>query len=192
VGNGTNNDGPTNVIIDAGNGPGRYNDWPNGWGGGLSTWDICGASTYMSGYATRSDKRYKRDINEFGSDVLTNFMKIRPVQYYINTETLKVDDPERLRFGFIANEIEQIFPNLVINAGLPDSIARGLEYDGFIPLLVKVVQEQQKQIEQLKVTNESLKKENAELKMSLQQQNNLLLSEIQKLKAHIGMGEAKK
>ncbi len=53
-------------------------------------------------------------------------------------------------------------------------------------MLINAIKEQQEQIE-------SLKKENAELKMSLQQQLNLLLSEIQKLKAiGIGTEEAKK
>ncbi len=157
-GDGTSQDGPTNVIIEAGNGAGRYNDWPNGWGGGISTWDICGASTFMTGYGTRSDRKYKRNIQILPSDeLLEKFMKIEPVQYYINQETLKTDDPDRLRFGFIANDIEKLFPNLVINAGMPGHVARGLEYDGFIPILVKVVQEQQKRIELLEQELKSLR-----------------------------------
>jgi hypothetical protein len=91
------------------------------------------------------------------------FMALEPVQYYINTEELKVDDPDRLRFGFIANDVEKIFPNLVINAGLPANIKRGLEYDGFIPILVKIVQEQQAIIESQKNEIEQLKKKSTEL-----------------------------
>jgi hypothetical protein len=160
-GNGTNNDGPTNVIIEAGFGSGRYYDWPNGWGGGLSTWDICGAATFMTVYSTRSDRSYKKNIKELTFEELKDkFMALKPVQYYINTKELKVDDPDRLRFGFIANDVEKIFPNLVINAGLPENIKRGLEYDGIIPILVKIVQEQQKKIEYLERKIEALESHN--------------------------------
>lgn len=84
-------------------------------------------------------------------------MQLRPVSYYIDTTAIRVDDPERLRFGFIANEVEELFPNLVINAGLSPEIPRGLEYDGFIPLIVKMVQEQQKAIEALQQENRQLR-----------------------------------
>ncbi|MCX8113361.1 MAG: tail fiber domain-containing protein [Bacteroidia bacterium] len=159
LGNGVSNDEPTTAII-AGGISGRYNDWPNGWGGGLSTWDIVGSGCYFTTYIGRSDRRYKRSIASIeGKDIRQRFMQLRPVSYYIDTTIAKVDDPERLRFGFIANEVEELFPNLVINAGLPPEIPRGLEYDGFIPLLVKMVQEQQKAIEALREENRQLRQE---------------------------------
>jgi len=90
-------------------------------------------------------------------------MRLRPVQYYLRAEEKLADDPERLRFGFIANEVEALFPNLVINAGLPDTVARGLEYDGFIPILVKVVQEQERRIGVLERENAALRARLSEL-----------------------------
>ncbi|MCS7161856.1 MAG: tail fiber domain-containing protein, partial [Bacteroidia bacterium] len=149
-GNGSTSDLPTTAIITDISGS-RYNDWPNGWGGGLSTWDIVCASIRLSGTSTRSDRKYKRDIKSLSTaELLPRFMALRPVSYYYRSDIKVCDDPERLRFGFIANEVEELFPNLVDNAGLPDSIARGLEYDGFIPILVSVVQAQQRELEALR------------------------------------------
>ncbi|MEN2993671.1 MAG: tail fiber domain-containing protein [Bacteroidia bacterium] len=168
AGNGQSNDAPTTAII-TGGANGRYNDWPNGWAGGLSTWDIVGASCYFLNYITRSDKRYKRAITPLeGRDIQQRFMQLRPVSYYLDTTRIKVDDPDRLRFGFIANEVEALFPNLVVNAGLSPEVPRGLEYDGFIPLLVKMVQEQQKAIEALQAENHSLREKYEELRARLE------------------------
>ncbi len=130
----------------------------------------------MSGYSTRSDKRYKRDVQPLeGEGLKDRFMRLRPVQYYLRHEPKIADDPDRLRFGFIANEVEALFPNLVINAGLPDTVARGLEYDGFIPILVKVVQEQERRLA-------ALEQENAELR--------LRLAELETLRARLEALEA--
>ncbi len=189
-GTGASSDAPSEAIIpDGHNGTSRYNDWPSGWAGGLSTWDICGASIYMVEYSTRSDKRFKKEITSLAdnkNNFINKFMQLRPVSYFIDPMRLRVDDPERKRFGFIANEIEDIFPNLVINSGMPDSIARGLEYDGFIPILVLVVQdqhlqikEQQKMIEELKTENANLKSSNASQKKIIEAQQ----KEIETIKA---------
>lgn len=166
-GTGTSSDAPTTAIITASNTT-RQNDWPNGWGGGLSTWDIVGASTYFSGYATRSDRRWKQNIEPLREkDIRDRFMQLIPVSYRIDPKAGICDDPDRLRFGFIANEIEPLFPNLVINAGLPDSVARGLEYDGFIPLLVSIIQAHEREIQALREDNKQLRERLAELERKI-------------------------
>lgn len=164
LGNGTNSDAPSEAIIPASsNGTSRFNDWPSGWGGGISTWDICGASTFMSNYLTRSDKSFKKDIRtiDYSADFIDKFMKLNPVTYKFNREEILADewDYQRLHYGFIANEVEKLFPDIVVNAGLQQNVKRGLEYDAFIPMLVKMVQEQQKEIQKLKEENEIIKKE---------------------------------
>lgn len=74
VGTGGSNDAATQTIIPAGNnGTSRFNDWPSGWGGGLSTYDIVGASTFFSAYITRSDRKLKRDIQSIDDKLLANF-----------------------------------------------------------------------------------------------------------------------
>jgi len=184
LGNGTSQDGPTNAIIEAGFNSARQNDWNNGWGGGLSTWDIVGASTKFNNYVTRSDRAYKTNISPIEADpnFVQKFMQLNPVTYNFNRETIQADEPDyqRLHYGFIANEVEKLFPDIVANAGLDPSIKRGLEYDAFIPMLVKIVQNQQKTIENLQQENTSLKSEMQELK-----------NELDHLKAYVGLKSQK-
>ena len=152
TGNGSPSNAPSQAVIPAGsNGSSYFNDWPVGWSGGLTTYDICGASAYMNGYMTRSDRRFKTDITTLTKDqrkLLQRFMQLRPVAYFLNAEKLSVNNPDRKRFGFIANEVEVLFPNLVVNAGAAPDVTRGLEYDGFIPILVAVGQQQQQILNQ--------------------------------------------
>ena len=117
----------------------------------MATYDVCGASTYMNGYITRSDRRFKTDITTLTKDqrdLIQRFTQLRPVAYFLNMEKYPVNEPDRKRFGFIANEVEALFPNLVANAGAAPEVTRGLEYDGFIPILVAVVQQQQQLLNQ--------------------------------------------
>ncbi|MDW8295354.1 MAG: tail fiber domain-containing protein [Raineya sp.] len=165
AGTGASSDAPTQAIIPAAtDGTGRMNDWPNGWGGGLSTWDIVGASTFFWAYQTRSDRSYKENIQPIAEDkdFLKKFMNLQPVTYKFNPKTVTADPSEmqRLHYGFIANDVEKIFPDVVVNAGASPEIKRGLEYDAFIPMLVHVVQEQQKKIEQLERQVKDLQNQN--------------------------------
>ncbi|MCS7074204.1 MAG: tail fiber domain-containing protein, partial [Bacteroidia bacterium] len=160
-GTGVNSNAPTTVII-TGSNSAFHNDWPNGWGGGLSVWDICGASTYMTQYLTRSDSRFKTNIQTINPiDIFDKFMNLNPVSYYLNPKEIKANeiDYKRLRFGFLADQVEKLFPNIVVNAKTDNTIHRGIEYDSFIPLLVRVVQEQQKTIEEQKNRIERIEKE---------------------------------
>ncbi len=193
AGNGSSSNAPSQAIIPAGSDGTTYlNDWPNGWGGGLATWDICGAGILMSGYWLRSDRQYKTHIVPLvqdQTDLVRKFLQLEPVAYFPNPETMPVNDPDRKRFGFVANDVEKLFPNLVLNAGAPPEIARGLEYDGFIPILVAVVQQQQhvleqqqQRIEQLLEENQRIREENAQLKAQI--------AEIQALKSRLARIEA--
>ncbi len=74
-----------------------------------------------------------------------------------------LDTEKRRKVQASSSKVEALFPNLVINAGLPDTVARGLEYDGFIPILVKVVQEQERRIAVLERENAALRARLSEL-----------------------------
>ncbi len=131
-----------------------------------------------------SDKRLKRIVGNYQKG-LKEILSLQPVEYYYtNSETRKFDERvlNTKNIGFIAQDVQKIFPECVSE---DDDGYLSLNIHAILIAFVNAFKEQQEQIE-------ALKKENAELKMSLQQQNNLLSSEIQKLKAHIGMGEAKK
>ena len=59
----------------------------------------------------------------------------------------------KLQYGFIAQEIEKVIPELVTE----DSNGyKAVNYIGVIPVLTQAIQEQQKEIEQLKEENQKL------------------------------------
>lgn len=92
--------------------------------------DIVVASTFVS-----SDERLKKDIvpMEDGYEMLE---RLNPVSFnWVNG-----DRPD---FGLIAQEVEKIYPYLVRN---DISEYKVLSYTSFIPLLIKAVQEQRRQI----------------------------------------------
>ena len=81
-------------------------------------------------------------------------MELRPVSY-----KLKDGESGRTHYGLIAQEVEETMSKLGISdmdfAGFcKDTIegkdTYGLRYEEFIPALIKVVQMQQKEIEELK------------------------------------------
>jgi hypothetical protein len=74
-------------------------------------------------------------------------MKLRVVKYSLKED--KQDKPTHL--GFIAQEVEEVFPNLVettMTEELEDM--KAIKMSVLIPMLVKTIQEQQKQIDELK------------------------------------------
>lgn len=104
-----------------------------------------------------SDARFKKNIKDISNrEGLAAIMKLHPVKYNFKDES----DYERLHFGFLAQDVEQIFPSFV------DEVANHkiLGYQSFIPVLTKAMQEQQQQIDELK-------KEIAELKNLLLKNN---------------------
>lgn len=120
-------------------------DWP-AWGGGLATYDICAASIFASNYATRSDQRLKNTIQNIDSNTILNYLKLRPVTFYWNQD--KPRDPS-LQFGLIAQEVETLFPEIV-NTGTDDMQTKSVNYQALHVLSLKVIQEQQQQIKELK------------------------------------------
>lgn len=125
-------------------------DWPGGWGGGLATFDICCASIRLSGTSTRSDRRYKEHIKDIES-CLSDVIKLNPVTFNWKKE-VKFYNPD-LQYGFIAQDVEEIFPELIQD---DETGYKSVNTNAFVPMLVKCIQEQQEQIESQQKTIESL------------------------------------
>lgn len=106
-------------------------------------------------YSTISDKSLKNTINPMGS-VLQNVMSLKPSTYFMN------NDPSRtLKIGFISQEVEQFFPELVSES---DEGLKLLSYSHFSVITVKAIQEQQEMIMQLQQIVEELQSQINELK----------------------------
>lgn len=95
-----------------------------------------------------SDVTLKQDIAEVGA-ALQRVVKLRPVTWRWK-EGLEEYNESGMQYGFIAQEVEKIFPDLVVTKKWKDGSTRKfLLSKGLLPYLVKALEEQQRQIEQL-------------------------------------------
>ncbi len=133
-----------------------------------------------------SDKSLKRDFQPF-AQTLPQLMKLKPTAYHFKTE--EKDKP--LSFGFVAQEVAEVYPNLVTKLG-DGHIA--LNYEGLIPVAVSAIQEQQKQIEAKDAEIAALKKQLAEAQSVNARQDTRLAAIEKALKLEqpaVGTGEKK-
>jgi hypothetical protein len=127
-----------------------YEDWSAGWGGGLATWDIGCATIKMNGYVTRSDGRKKRDIRNIDRG-LKEILQLRVVKYKWKEEYCYRNDKDEDFTGFIAQEVEEIIPEMIEHD--TDGF-KSIKTCEFTPLIIQSIQElneiiikQQKQID---------------------------------------------
>jgi hypothetical protein len=118
-----------------------------------------GASVPVGAFATNgtymsSDRRLKKEISGMPS-VLDKLNRLEPVSYKFNFQTEKDD----LSYGFIAQDVQALFPNLVTTSPARDGKEGTLmvNYSGLGVIAIKAVQEQQAQINQLKGENADLR-----------------------------------
>ncbi|MBK9531283.1 MAG: tail fiber domain-containing protein [Chitinophagaceae bacterium] len=93
--------------------------------------------------------------------------KLNPVSYLLKAEQYKnMNFPTGTQYGFVAQEMEKVFPLLVENGShpgndksSPDLKFKAVNYIGLIPVLTKAMQEQQQVIEkQQKAIDDLLKR----------------------------------
>ena len=103
-----------------------------------------GDATLGGNLTIASDMRLKKDIINLPSS-LNQIMSLRPVSYR-KKSSLKREDYGNTEVGFIAQEVQEIYPDMVRNDGSRDSIL-SVSYIELIPVLVKAIQEQQETIQ---------------------------------------------
>ena len=115
---------PDNDELDPGAGGSRV-AYLNNFGQFIST----------GGQFTGSDRRIKTDIKSLDYG-MKKILSLKPTQYKykIGGENAK------LSYGFIAQEVQEVLPDLVITQQDEDKTL-GLNYDGFIPVIVNAVKE---------------------------------------------------
>ena len=91
-------------------------------------------------FYTRSDIRLKNTIEELGDNDLDKLNKLVPKSYNFKNDNIK-------HFGFIAQEVEKVFPNLVStdNDGM-----KSINYLEMIPLLLHKINHLERNIDELK------------------------------------------
>ena len=93
-----------------------------------------------------SDINLKDNIVEISHDLSDNIMKLKPTQF-----TFKTDKNKQIHYGFIAQDFENEFPELV--SIKPDNNMKNIKainYLEIIPLLVDKIQRMQNEIDELK------------------------------------------
>lgn len=101
-------------------------------------------------YTAVSDERLKKNIGEVGP-VLPSVMNLQAKTYQFNDAA-----DERYFTGFIAQELEKLFPQFVYYGG-DNQVLYTVDYAGLSVIALKAIQEQQAQIEALKAEIEALK-----------------------------------
>jgi hypothetical protein len=109
-------------------------------GGGSAVLSALGVLTTVS-----SSIRYKENVRGY-EEVLGKLMQLEPVRFTwkANTATPGMDD-----FGFIAEDVHKIIPDMTTYEKDGKTI-RGVKYEKLPILLIKAIQQQQKEIGELK------------------------------------------
>jgi hypothetical protein len=115
---------------------------------------VGGAATNSTGsWGTISDIRLKENVVD-ATPKLDGLMQLRVVNYNLKT------DPDVKMLGFVAQEVEQVFPGLVDNDGEATGdgdFYKSVKTTVLVPMLIKAMQEQQALITQLQADVAALK-----------------------------------
>jgi hypothetical protein len=90
-----------------------------------------------------SDLRLKSNINSISINALDKVSQLSPKSYYMN------DHPDQIRYGFIAQEVKDILPDL-ISGTEGEKEYLGLDYNGVLAVAIKAIQELKAEIDELK------------------------------------------
>ena len=101
-----------------------------------------------------SDIRLKKNIKRIeDSASLSKLMQLNPVSYEWKENTpssLRKNYPEGRQIGLIAQEVQKYIPEVVKTEPLYDKEYKGIDYGRLVTVLIGAVQEQQKEITELK------------------------------------------
>ena len=92
------------------------------------------------GFNNISDYRLKYDLESF--DGLSLISQIKTYKY-------KMEETHETQYGVLAHEIQEVLPHLVVGVKDGDRM-QSVDYQKIVPMLIKSVQEQQTQINELK------------------------------------------
>lgn len=129
-------------------------------------------TTYWTTTTYISDKKFKKDVNNV-NEAIDKIMLLKPstYTYYSNDQFPTFSFPSGNQYGFIAQELEEVIPELVIEGTNPaqfdnngkkigDEVKfKSVEYVQLIPVLTAGIQEQQAIIESQNARIEKLEEQ---------------------------------
>jgi len=102
-----------------------------------------------TGFGFPSDRRLKDQIEPI-ANCKENFMKLNPCQYHY-----KSDDEQKKRFGFIAQELQEVYPDAVYTSEITEKDEDGTEFKPLlltqtylIPMMVDQIQTLHKTVDE--------------------------------------------
>jgi len=105
---------------------------------GIATTHLVGAPVFITASGQLgvlpSSERYKTGIHSLNSESL-KLQQLRPVTFHLKTEPKGVQ-----QYGLIAEEVDKVYPDLVIRNAAGQ--IEGVRYDELAPILLKEVQQQ--------------------------------------------------
>ncbi len=109
--------------------------------------------------STLSDERLKENIEDIPSELANSLKSLNPVSYNFKSDSILLADKDAkeykdTHYGLLAQDVQKVFPNLVYER---DGIL-SINYIELIPLLIKAVNAQQEQIDELQAEIVGLKK----------------------------------
>lgn len=116
-----------------------------------------------SQFIVGSDSSLKHDIHNI-QDALPKLLQLRPVTYYWKDTSEGSGFGKNLQTGFIAQEVQKIFPDLVYNIWAQKPNTLGVNYIGIIPEMVAGMQELYQKWQKQVAENTQLKQNLAEEK----------------------------
>ena len=132
-------------------------------------WEGSYPAIYAGTYNNSSDYRLKNTIIPI-ENILSKLLQLNPVTYYLNQDAEKKEK----QIGFLAHEVEQLFPEFVTGVKDDPNSTQSLNYAQMSAVLVKGIQEQQILITQFQ-------NENKELKNKIMNLENTLTNILQRL-----------
>lgn len=93
-----------------------------------------------------SDRKLKENIIPLEDNTLEKVLQLNPVRF-----TLKDDKEKKDRIGFIAQEVEELYPEYVtVSVDNEGEETRYLDYSQMVSILCKAIQELKQEVEELK------------------------------------------
>jgi hypothetical protein len=123
-------------------------------------------NAYATGNWSSSDLRFKKNINTIGNP-LERMLKVRGASFEFRCDEFPdYTFAKGRQLGFIAQELEEVFPELV---NTETDGFKSVNYNGMIPVLLEAIKEQQKLMDRIKAENDQLKMQNAQFNARLEQ-----------------------
>lgn len=139
--------------------------------------DVAG-KVHATEFDKNSDSTLKREIRDMHGS-LAQLLRLRPVTYYWKDTSIQHGFDSRLQRGFIAQEVQKIFPELVLahdgtNLGVKRQVL-AMDYMSILPVVVSATQKlnkrqelQNKEIQAKDAEIEALKDQVQELRVRMQ------------------------